>query len=472
MNRASRRLGYVAYMYRRVAELHDLVRTRFGRDVGQLRVHRALTNVAEVLEATPLSRSLYVLVRLSALSKKIDELRREAERQTLYERYVETEESVEIRGPVLWGLAAASMARGGALPQTVLVRDVRSPENLLLLVSTRCAQEILDEAERAVDKRLDVLFRHLRGQSGGSPILDQAKRALGREADFARSHLEKALKSPLFARPTISEEDSWRMASKLSSEIRRRPWRPRWVDELLTVTGELEAFRKAREELGAAIEDRGVDNRRADGLFLRYLSWRLYEVYVFSLLLEALTGLGMWITRSNGYIEVRIGGRRVLIYTNRPLETSAIGKSMIEVVDGGPAGLDPHRYRGRPDIGAQEPAGRTALLLVEAKFSWSPTYLAYSKFKAVAYAYEYSPRAVALAFPEPPKETITKRLDSEIAEHAELLRRAYELEGLKLKLRNGSKLYLLPITPTQKHEKYNVQALANTIREALEPMEA
>ncbi|AKT34037.1 hypothetical protein PYWP30_00381 [Pyrobaculum sp. WP30] len=181
----------------------------------------------------------------------------------------------------------------------------------------------------------------------------------------------------------------------------------------------------------------GVARRAKEGLDVVFLDWRLYEIYIYSLLYETMKELDYaeCDTRlcRGGDLCFERGTQRVCILFNKPHESS-----IVTSYDGEPA----ERLRGRPDAmihGGQK-------IVVEAKFSSEPQYITLGRFKAMAYVYEYGADAGLLVFPD----IEDKKTDLEDEATLEIYRYMQQHDGTAtVKLRDGRKIHLIRVDPAE-----------------------
>jgi hypothetical protein len=168
-----------------------------------------------------------------------------------------------------------------------------------------------------------------------------------------------------------------------------------------------------------------------------FLDWRLYEIYIYSLLYETMKELGYAecdprLCRGGDLCFER-GTQRVCILFNKPHESS-----IVACYNGEPA----HMLRGRPD--AIIDSGRR--IVVEAKFSSEPQYITLGRFKTMAYMYEYGAAAGLLVFPD----LEDKKTDLEDEATLEIYRYMQQNGGTAtVKLSDGRKIYLVRIDPAE-----------------------
>jgi hypothetical protein len=141
------------------------------------------------------------------------------------------------------------------------------------------------------------------------------------------------------------------------------------------------------------VEKVEVSTDLGDRTLLRFVLWKLYELYVFYLIVAYLQARGYKVLKSEGgggrgrsYVAVK-DGEEILMSFNVPL-----GNSRLKRVDS-LEGLN--EYRGRPDLALR---GRKTFLF-ESKYSWRHSYITAGRFKVMAYALEYRPDLSILVYP-------------------------------------------------------------------------
>ncbi|AKT34044.1 hypothetical protein PYWP30_00388 [Pyrobaculum sp. WP30] len=180
-----------------------------------------------------------------------------------------------------------------------------------------------------------------------------------------------------------------------------------------------------------------VARRAREGLDVVFLDWRLYEIYIYFLLHDALEELGYAECAPrhchNGDLCFERETQRICILFNKPHDSSIVAS-----YNGEPA----QRLRGRPDAmihGGQK-------IVVEAKFSSEPQYITLGRFKAMAYVYEYGADAGLLVFPD----IEDKKTDLEDEATLEIYRYMQQHDGTAtVKLKDGRKIHLVRIDPAE-----------------------
>jgi hypothetical protein len=182
-----------------------------------------------------------------------------------------------------------------------------------------------------------------------------------------------------------------------------------------------------------------VAGRAREGLDVVFLDWRLYEIYIYSLLYETMKELGYAEVKCDpglcrgGDLCFERGTQRVCILFNKPHESS-----IVACYDGEPA----HMLRGRTD--AIIDSGRR--IVGEAKFSSEPQYITLGRFKTMAYMYEYGAAAGLLLFPD----LEDKKTDLEDEATLEIYRYMQQHDGTAtVKLCDGRKIHLVRVDPAE-----------------------
>ncbi len=207
---------------------------------------------------------------------------------------------------------------------------------------------------------------------------------------------------------------------------------PQWLIKAYNV---YEVLRK-KVEVGTRIskekESRGM-------LKLKFLLWKLYELYVFYILIRVLESEGFTtVKRGNGYEATNPQKKKLYLYFNSFLNSSNL-KSVDKLDE---KKEDVNKFKGRPDISLSN----SSLIILECKYSTEPSYITLGRFKIMAYAYEYNPSKAILVYPGLDKnkeyydeeEYATYKLN-EIVEKEEVVEFQY----------NGKKLYAMKIDPLE-----------------------
>jgi len=124
------------------------------------------------------------------------------------------------------------------------------------------------------------------------------------------------------------------------------------------------------------------------------LLWKLYEVYVFYLVVRYLEGKGYRVKRvkqgEHDYSSfvAEIGKEKLFLTFNVPLHFSSL-EGVDDIQE------EKEKFKGRPDISLIN--GKR--IIFECKYSSLPSYITQGRFKVMAYMYEYEPDVAVLVYP-------------------------------------------------------------------------
>jgi hypothetical protein len=171
------------------------------------------------------------------------------------------------------------------------------------------------------------------------------------------------------------------------------------------------------------------------------LGWRLYEIFIYTVLLSIFVEHGYEVKRRSPrrLILVR-GGDEVQVLFNSPL-----GSSIVRDVNGD---TDIAReIRGRPDASI---SGSRRTVVVECKFSGNPTYITAGRFKVMAYMYEYNADLGVLVFPDLDGRFVYDEEDRATSSLWDVMARNNGIA--KITLSNGRSLYMVRADPAEGDE--------------------
>jgi len=171
------------------------------------------------------------------------------------------------------------------------------------------------------------------------------------------------------------------------------------------------------------------------------LGWRLYEIFIYTVLLSVFIEHGYEVKRRSPrrLILVR-GGDEVRVLFNSPL-----GSSIVRDVNGN---TDIAReIRGRPDASI---SGSRRTVVVECKFSGNPTYITAGRFKVMAYMYEYNADLGVLVFPDLDGRFVYDEEDRATSSLWDVMARNNGIA--KITLSNGRSLYMVRADPAEGDE--------------------
>jgi len=355
----------IRYMARMVARsyLRGLPSSRAVLD-------RLLKQVSTTYEVEELTRAYLTawLARVAAsdLKSAVEDARRD---RLLYRQFQVVYDSTSW-GPIDVARTIA-VYPGGLQASMTYVPAFSSPELILL-------GEIVSRSLRALDEVMQGL-RGLAQAEREDPLLRElngAVRRLEEAVDRLRAEAEGLQGYPV----PLSDEELRAEWERLSPYV---PWLSRAWDAYRLLKYLREGIRVTQPPL------------EGGRYLLVMLAWRLYELYVAGIVLEALGELGYSVKKAdvNRFV-LRRGNEAVELLLNSDME----GSRLLSVDSDKETAK---KARGRPDISLKIKDGeRERLLVIECKFSDSPPYLTAGRFKAMAYLYEYGAQAGVLVFPE------------------------------------------------------------------------
>jgi hypothetical protein len=312
---------------------------------------------------------------------------------------------------------------GGLQASMTYVPTFSSPELVLL-------GEIVSRSLGALDEVMQGL-RGLAQAEGEDPLLKELNDAVKRlegAVDRLMAEAEGLQGYPL----PLSDEELRAEWERLS------PYAPRWLSEAWDAYRLLKYLREGIRVTQPPLE--------GDRYLLVMLAWRLYELYVAGIVLEALGELGYSVEKAdaNRFV-LRRDDEAVELLLNSDME----GSRLLSVDSDKETA---RKARGRPDISLWKVKDRErkGLLVIECKFSDSPPYLTAGRFKAMAYLYEYGAQLGALVFPELNSER--KPYDDEDEGTRglwSLITREDGLLCMSLRDGTGQALYLLRVDPAE-----------------------
>ena len=435
-------------------------------------------------EATMLSKAIVASYWLHKLTYTLKELVVEAQRFAIAKRLYSYEEAYEIRGVLVWSHTIRRMATLQPPLQLILVKVFNTPEYILLRYTVATVRSLLEYYSRILESEVEKLIEDLKGELGLKHTVfkgfDRCARRLIYVLDVCTSLLKR-----LERKTILSQVDRVKIPTKITPQqlldiykdrrrelvqlIARRPWKPKWVQKLLQLTKQVERLINELEGLRDVISHtkRSVELGKAKKIAfasLRLLSWRLYELYVLYILLQAIARLTpiKYVKLDGEKHQLHIvlpNGRKLIVLYNQPLENSVLAHAKAQwMTDGSIASETIQKMRGKPDITVKT-SNNAKLVILEAKFSNNPVYLSAARFKILAYTYEYQAQTAILVYPTPPIKT---SLDLEEAEIAGMLEEAYKKNGMKIELKNTT-LYILPIVPHKSRLRKNIQILQKAL---------
>ncbi len=183
----------------------------------------------------------------------------------------------------------------------------------------------------------------------------------------------------------------------------------------------------------------GGGSEKADKELIKFLKWKLYELYVFYLVVTYLRRNEYEIVKENEqrYYAIK-GNKKIKFILNASLSNSTLRKvDDLQNID---------KYKGRPDLSLVEEKP----IIFECKYSPKVGYITMGRFKVMAYTYEYQPLASVLVYPGLDKWGVD--YDDEDSATRELDRRAKE-RGLIDFWYNSHLIYMAIIDPLKDDER-------------------
>jgi hypothetical protein len=202
------------------------------------------------------------------------------------------------------------------------------------------------------------------------------------------------------------------------------------------------------------------------------LRWKLYEVYVFYLIVRYLRREGYRVRRVkrgehdySSYVAEK-GKEKLFLTFNVPLHFSSLeGVGDLE--------KEKEKFKGRPDISLIN--GKR--IIFECKYSSLPSYITQGRFKVMAYMYEYEPDVAVLVYPglktkvrsSTHDDKVTIDLDSKIKGDKRYIDFRFRTKGGVIK-----KVYVAILDPElepegEEKDNVNFQVIKSILDEELKP---
>ena len=223
------------------------------------------------------------------------------------------------------------------------------------------------------------------------------------------------------------------------------------------------------KELRVAVRLSEVVGAEDRGVVVRLYAQRLYELYALYLLLRALAMLEPGVVKGEkpNVLVYEYNGGIVIFYNTAPRRR---GEHLSRLARGTPSPPIPRSVleaaAGRPDI-TMVVDGRVVLIL-EVKYSRSPSYLTLARFKTIAYIHEYNARLGVLLYPGNARiDEGDVAEDEDVAQGTRLLHEAEKHGMLRIQLKDNAALYIVTAPPRAEHEARNIQKLARIVGEAI-----
>jgi len=360
-----------------------------------------------------------------------------------------------VRGRVVTSLAARYMP--SAIPVKVTSISLATPANLLL-VST-----VLE-----VEERLRRVIRELEGLNHSlvmSPVKEIAVRKLKGLIDLLSRILSDPMLKPLIqdSKRILGNSRKIKELEKVVKlEIRLRPREYSHYARLLEL----------REGLSNGI---GIIERfwcRGDGrrmLTLQIEGDKLYELFCFTMLLNSV------ISTLNGDVSVNVDDRgQIILIRNPKCEVrmayntipSGVGSIMrtakvYGLIDDS---ISPSRLGGLPDtIVLATRDGIRRRVVIDYKYTDDLSYIVQSRFKALAYLYEFD-ADVSIVIAKPPK--VAQKIDEEVVELGDFYGKIADYGGARIVVNNrsdGKTLVIAYLTPRRESMNMNEKVVRSLV---------
>ena len=419
----------------------------------------------KVLQSEEISRALLAMKNIKDLQEGIINVVRDAARYLVTKRSFEIEESLSISGAIIWSLTFKNLLSFRPPVIATYTRALSEPEYMLLKSLVIKTIDILKTSRNEVGAALEKAKQNPLIVSTYT-LAPKSFITLGDHVLNEIDSLLTILKLLIDCYPLkfihVSRDVSWGYIEKLVRVAKSKPWRPKWVEKTIKLSQRIKNLEESINSLRNVVE---LLHKRVDKDVLkdisntvRFLAFRLYEVYTYMVILAAVLKMfkGSIEEIRGRSIRVRYdyGKSIIVVYGRKP------GKSMLENAEarwlaGEVLNKDELKnLAGKPDIGVYN----EVKVVIEAKFSNTLHYLTQARFKTLAYIYEYNADAGILVYPGP----ITGRgMDSEERYTRKILDDARKKGGLEITLATGKKLVILPMPPTE--TEVNIEKMARIL---------
>jgi len=393
----------------------------------------------------------------------------EARRYLVTKRGFEFEESWGLKGAIVWSSTIRNILSFRPPVVATYTRVLSEPEYVLLKSLIMKVVNILSFCEKelsnAIGKAVSVVNVEALKVLAPKGFVTLASHVLN-ELRSLITRLRGIVDEYPLRFVHVAKDVNWTTIDRLARVVRSRPWRPKWVEEMITLRHKIEEVEHNLRSLVNVVE---VLHKRADTVSIRdvsravrFLAFRLYEVYVYLItvtaVVRALEGSIADILKRGVKVYYDYGKSLVIVYSKKP-GASIIENAQAKWLSEEAVSRDELvKLAGRPDVGVYN----EVKVIIEAKFGNSLPYLTQARFKTLAYLYEYNANAGILAYPGP----ITgKGIDHEEQYTGKLLRKASKKGGLEIKLAQDKKLYILPLLPTETQS--NIEKMQKIIKALL-----
>jgi hypothetical protein len=241
---------------------------------------------------------------------------------------------------------------------------------------------------------------------------------------------------------------------------------PIWLRKAFTAYETLNRLAERQVTVGKRMKEAEGET---DKEILTMLLWKLYEVYVFYLVVR-------YLEREEGYRVRRAkqgehdyssfvaerGKEKLFLTFNAPLHFSSL-EGVDDIQE------EKEKFKGRPDISLIN--GKR--IIFECKYSSSPSYITQGRFKVMAYMYEYEPDVAVLVYPglktkarsSTYDDKVTIDLDSKIKGDKRYVDFRFRTKGGVIK-----KIYMAILDPElEENDNTNLQVIKSILDEVIKP---
>lgn len=440
---------YVSYMHDAIIDLYvSLELNPFklflsGKELEEIIEKRRVTP----FDAKPIVQFILYLLRLNSLAEELVEIIEEANTMLIQKRVLGSIEEWNVRGIIDWPNTLRNIIMGRPIAQKVISYTLTSPENLLLRAIVdytydrlKKAMERLEGIKKKLEVEKDISAKASRGLEGLKFLYKRLKKHMRQlELFLHNSFLEKI---PMYLYTTESVEP----ILELVNEVEAAGWRPEWVDRLLDLVYKYYLDNELERNLDKIIDlvigglDRLIDKPSGIEQAFKIYSFKLYEIYNLYIVLRALKELGADIDLIKPKrVLARVNDKKLEVLYNVALEAP---------------------IKAIPDTTIKN----KETIIIEAKFSRSPSYLSQGIFKVISYITLFKAKIGILTYPSLLKRTPPDEEDRLIYE--KILVETNQ-EPKEIKINDEQKILVLQLKPLRKREKYNINIVKNILNKVL-----
>ncbi len=454
---------YLKYMYSKIADLYFT----FSIDVTKWLISEVRTVEGLLLQATELVKLVTLVKEICFITNKLNSIITQSYREIVTARERVYEEGYEIRGVLVPSLSIQNYAVLRPPVQEVIIRTLMAPENLLVVWLTYD----LSKEISALDKLMVKLSSNLESKDEAimTSVILYYLRLLKDDINGAQNVLRKLSRSPivLMLRNYAKSFREYEIR-RMICEIKQSPmWKPKWVNEVVRLVEHYIEIKDDLNKLKVLIPKIKIDLELMRN-FIKFIAYRLYELYTLYVLLKAISAMKHYVKVDFKKKRIELIDKSIIIfYTVSPQideHVSKLANVNIEIIDeANNIAVTECKYCGKPDFSLVKNA---KVIILDCKFSGSVPYLSLSKYKIMAYMYEFNTDIGILVFP-----TVLRRYglvdEREIEADKSLFVIARKYGAVKLNLKNSAKIYILSIIPLAQWEDRNIKLIHRIFKEII-----